>query len=194
MGAEPGPERGGAGSGHARHRAGDPAIGQQNPERQFHQLLLDNLGRLRRYARVLERDAATADDLVQDALELAWRNWRQWRPGSDIRPWLFSILHNRHVDHVRRARPPTELSDAEWAGLAVPPGHERESRMRDLVRVLAQLPDEQREVLLLVVVEGMRYQDAAGILGVPAGTVMSRLHRGRERLRQLMMEQGGMEP
>lgn len=63
----------------------------------------------------------------------------------------------------------------------MPPGHERESRMRDLVRVLAQLPDEQREVLLLVVVEGMRYQDAAGILGVPAGTVMSRLHRGRER-------------
>ncbi|WP_434635150.1 sigma-70 family RNA polymerase sigma factor [Chromobacterium sp. CV08] len=156
--------------------------------------MLDNLDRLRRYARVLERNPAAADDLVQDALESAWRNWRQWRPGSDIRPWLFSILHNRHVDHVRRARPPTELSDAEWERLAVPPCHERESRMRDLGRVLNRLPDEQREVLLLVVVEEMRYQDVAGMLGVPAGTVMSRLHRGRERLRQLMMEQGGMEP
>nr|WP_255409610.1 sigma-70 family RNA polymerase sigma factor [Chromobacterium sp. ATCC 53434] len=165
-----------------------------NPERQFHQLLLDNLDRLRRYARVLERDPAAADDLVQDTLERAWRNWRQWRSGSDIRPWLFSILHNRHVDHVRRARQATELSDAEWERLAVPPGHERESRLRDLGRILTRLPDEQREVLLLVVVEEMRYQDVASMLGVPAGTVMSRLHRGREGLRRLMTEQGGMEP
>ena len=157
-------------------------------------MLLDNLDRLRRYARVLERNAAAADDLAQDALELAWRNWRQWRPGSDIRPWLFSILHNRHVDHVRRARLPTELSDDEWARLSVPPGHESESRMRDLGRALARLPDEQREALLLVVVEEMSYQDAASALGLPIGTVMSRLHRGRERLRQLMTETGGIEP
>ncbi|UTH73238.1 sigma-70 family RNA polymerase sigma factor [Chromobacterium sp. IIBBL 290-4] len=120
-------------------------------------MLLDNLDRLRRYARVLERNAAAADDLVQDALERAWRNWRQWRTGSDIRPWLFSILHNQHVDHLRRARQPAELSEDEWERLSVPPGHESESQLRDLSRVLARLPDEQREVLLLVVVEEMRY-------------------------------------
>ncbi|AVG17482.1 sigma-70 family RNA polymerase sigma factor [Chromobacterium sp. TRC.1.1.SA] len=156
--------------------------------------MLDNLARLRRYARVLERNAAHADDLVQDTLESAWRNWRQWRPGSDIRPWLFGIMHNRHVDHVRRSRPASELPDEEWARLAVPPAHERELQLRDLDRAIARLPDEQREILLLVVVEEMRYQDAAKALGLAVGTVMSRLHRGRERLRQLMVEYGGAEP
>ncbi|MEO4030421.1 sigma-70 family RNA polymerase sigma factor [Chromobacterium vaccinii] len=169
-------------------------MGELEPERQFHRLLLDNLVRLRRYARVLERNAAHADDLVQDTLESAWRNWRQWRPGSDIRPWLFGIMHNRHVDHVRRSRPPCELSGEEWTQLAVPPAHGRELRLRDLDRAIARLPDEQREVLLLVVVEEMRYQDVAKTLGLAVGTVMSRLHRGRERLRQLMVEYGGAEP
>ncbi|MEO9383071.1 sigma-70 family RNA polymerase sigma factor [Chromobacterium phragmitis] len=169
-------------------------MGELAPERQFHRLLLDNLARLRRYARVLERNAALADDLVQDTLESAWRGWRQWRPDTDIRPWLFGIMHNRHVDHVRRSRPASELSDEEWAELAVPPAHERTLRLRDLDRAIAQLPAEQREVLLLAVVEEMRYQDIAKVLGLAMGTVMSRLHRGRERLRQLMVEYGGAKP
>ncbi|WP_024301620.1 sigma-70 family RNA polymerase sigma factor [Pseudogulbenkiania sp. MAI-1] len=162
-------------------------------EGQFHRLLLDNLSRLRRYARVLVFDASCADDLVQDTLELAWRSWRQWQPGTDVRPWLFSIMHNRHVDGQRRAARGVALPDDALAELAVPPAHERVLLMRDLANALAQLPAEQREVLLLVVVEEMRYQDAAQALGIPVGTVMSRLNRGRERLRQLMDGRGDME-
>lgn len=149
-------------------------------------MLLENLARLRRYAYVLNGEGA--DDLVQDTLELAWRNWKQWRPGSDMRPWLFSIMHNRHVDVARREKWRGELSDDEWGRLAVPPEQERALSIRDLSRSLSRLPVEQREVLLLVVVEEMSYQDAAQALGLPVGTVMSRLYRGRERLRQLMEE------
>ncbi|WP_199154327.1 sigma-70 family RNA polymerase sigma factor [Chromobacterium sp. ASV23] len=163
---------------------------QPTQERHFHQLLLDNLARLRRYARVLSRDAPNADDLVQDTLELAWRHWQQWRPDSDIRAWLFSIMHNRHIDWARQSNRHVELSDEEWARMAVPPMQEQSLQMRDLSQALSLLPDEQREILLLVVVEEMRYQDAAKMLGLPIGTVMSRLHRGRERLRQLMDEHG----
>lgn len=147
--------------------------------------LLEAMPRLRRYARALAGERAAADDLVQDTLERAWQRRSQWRSGSDLRPWLFSIMHNLRVDQLRRPEVPTQKLDDE----AVLPTRATQSdglEMNDLSNALAQLPEEQRAVLLLVALEDMRYEAVASTLGIPVGTVMSRLSRGRERLRQIL--------
>ena len=138
--------------------------------------LLTCIPRLRRYARALVGDRAAADDLVQDTLERAWGKFSLWRRGSDMRAWLFGIMHNLHVDQRRKPRLDTQELDEEASELA----------LRDLQSALSQLPDEQREVLLLVALQEMSYEEVASTLGIPVGTVMSRLSRGRERLRLLM--------
>jgi len=146
--------------------------------------LLACLPRLRRYARALLGDRSEADDLVQDTVERGWSRLSSWRRNSDMRPWLFSIMHNLHVDRLRRGAPEmVELS--EELHLAAAPSSRLE--MRDMEAALALLPPEQREVLLLVALEEMSYQEVAATLGIPPGTVMSRLSRGRERLRLLML-------
>lgn len=145
--------------------------------------LLAHIPALRRYARLLTGDATRADDLVQDTLERACRKWSLWRPGTALRPWLLSIMHNLHLNHRRDWR----LDDGhallddlpERPDPAAPAGERL-----DLERALAALPPGQRAVMLLVVVEEYTYAEAAGILDVPIGTVMSRLHRGREALRE----------
>ena len=145
--------------------------------------------RLRRYARALTGNRAIADDLVQDTLERAWGRFHLWRRGSDLRAWLFTIMHNLYVNQ-RRSRP------AEWSlevrgkksELPARATQEDNLEIRDLVAALRRLPDEQREVVLLVGLEQMSYQEAAQVLGIPLGTVMSRLSRGRERLRVLMSD------
>lgn len=139
--------------------------------------------RLRRYARVLARTTARADDLVQDTLERAWTKRHLWQDGSDLRAWAFSIMHNVYVNQARRREPEPLSDDFE---LSSPPAQERGLELRDLSRALARLPVEYREVLMLVAVEALRYADVAAILNVPVGTVMSRLSRARERLRLLM--------
>ncbi|QIB36093.1 RNA polymerase sigma factor [Ancylobacter pratisalsi] len=144
---------------------------------------------LRRYARALMREREAADDLVQDCLERAVSRWHQRRPGDDARAWIFTILHNLAMTRLRRAtqRPiHIGLDDADPANLASTARQEDGLRHRDLVNALAQLPDEQRTVLLLVTVEELSYANAAQVLGVPIGTVMSRLSRARERLAKLM--------
>ncbi|GLK71806.1 sigma-70 family RNA polymerase sigma factor [Ancylobacter dichloromethanicus] len=144
---------------------------------------------LRRYARALMRERAAADDLVQDCLERAISRWHQRRQGDDSRAWMFTILHNLAMTRLRRAsqRPiHIALDDADAANFASAARQEDGLRHRDLVNALAQLPDEQRTVLLLVTVEELSYADAAQVLGVPIGTVMSRLSRARERLAKLM--------
>jgi RNA polymerase sigma-70 factor, ECF subfamily len=144
--------------------------------------------RLRRYARVLTRDVAGADDLVQDCLTRALEKLHLWQEGTDLRAWLFTILHNQYVNHVRRAvreGVPVGLSDTEPL-LAQMPRQGKRLELRDLERALAKLPDDQRSVILLVGLEGMRYEEAAEILDVPTGTVRSRLSRGRDALRRLM--------
>ena len=148
--------------------------------------ILAEIPRLRRYARALLGDRAAADDLVQDTLERAWSRLALWRAGSDLRAWLFGIMHNLRVDQLRRPVVPTDSTDDEM--LAVPTRATQSDRleMQDLEMALGQLPDEQREVLLLVALEEMRYEDIAALLGIPLGTVMSRLSRGRERLRRIM--------
>jgi RNA polymerase sigma-70 factor (ECF subfamily) len=150
--------------------------------------LLVEIPRLRRYARALLGNRAAADDLVQDTLERAWARCALWRAGSDLRAWLFSIMHNLRIDQLRRPNLPSHSIDED--DFEVPTRATQSDRLevRDLESALRQLPDEQREVLLLVALEDLSYAEVAGMLGIPVGTVMSRLARGRERLRRLMEE------
>ena len=148
---------------------------------------------LRRYARTFVRDAAAADDLVQDTLERAISRWHQRRSDGDARTWLFTILHNLAVNHLRRAaRRGRELplDDAAESDVATPSTQEDALRRDDILAAVAQLPDDQRSVLLLVSLEDVSYAEAARILDIPIGTVMSRLARARARLLKLVEEQG----
>lgn len=157
-------------------------------------LIQEHIPRLRRYARALVRDSARADDLVQDTLERAWGKFHLWRRGSDLRAWLFSIMHNVYVNGVRKNSAAPTLLPLEDDALDVPVRADQEDglQVRDVHAALACLSQEQREVLLLVGLEEMRYEEVAKVLDVPLGTVMSRLSRGRERLRQIMA--GGAVP
>lgn len=150
------------------------------------QTLLAWLPRLRRYARALCGSREDADDLVQDTLERAWRRSALWQGVADMRAWLFGIMHNLHVDGLRQARLPTVDLDEDTPEPPMPPAQADRLAVLDLQAALAQLPAEQREVLLLVALEDMAYAEVAQALGIPVGTVMSRLSRGRERLRALM--------
>ncbi|HEX3884994.1 MAG TPA: sigma-70 family RNA polymerase sigma factor [Stellaceae bacterium] len=154
----------------------------------LHQSIEAEIPRLRRYARALCRDVAAADDLVQDCLTRALAKLHLWQEGTDLRAWLFTILHNQHVNRIRRAvreGAAVELSESEPL-LTQAPRQDRRLELRDLDSALAQLPDEQRQVILLVGLEGMRYEDVAEVLDVPVGTVRSRLSRGRDALRRLI--------
>ncbi len=147
--------------------------------------IVEFIPRLRRYARALVGDRARADDLVQDTLERAWNKFHLWRPGSDLRAWLFTVMHNVHVNQVRASRDHAMLDD-DGAEMAVAAVQGAGLELRDLERALALIPAEQREVLLLVALEDLSYAEVAHALGIPIGTVMSRLSRAREKLRILM--------
>ena len=142
--------------------------------------------RLRRYARSLVGDRAAADDLVQDTLERGWQKMALWRRGSDMRVWLFSIMHNLHVDQRRKPALTTTAMEDESFEMPSRATQADGLELRDLHAAFMQLPGEQREVMLLIVLEEMTYQDVAKALDLPLGTVMSRLSRGRARLRVLM--------
>jgi RNA polymerase sigma-70 factor (ECF subfamily) len=143
--------------------------------------------RLRRYARALTRDVISADDLVQDCLTRALGKLHLWQEGSDLRAWLFTILHNQHVNHIRRTvREGAVVTFNESDPLlSRVPQQGKRLELRDLERAMAQLPEEQRSVILLVGLEGMRYEEVAAVQHVPVGTIRSRLSRGREALRRL---------
>ena len=146
---------------------------------------------LRRYARGLVSDATRADDLVQDTLERAWSRFSLWQKRGDVRAWMFGIMHNHFIDRVRaqRSRPEDSAGD-ELPELPQRPQQTDGLEVRDLDRLLQRLPPEQREVLLLVSVEELSYQEVAAVTGVPVGTVMSRLSRARARLRDEMASPG----
>jgi RNA polymerase sigma-70 factor (ECF subfamily) len=145
--------------------------------------------RLRRYALALMRsDKDAADDLVQDCILRGLAKQHLWQEGTDLRAWLFTILHNQFINKVRRGtREATSLEVSDLDG-ATPEVANQEKRLelRDLDRALSLLPDEQRTLILLIGLEGMDYETAAKVVGVPVGTVRSRLSRGREGLRRLM--------
>src|SRR5215469_6506071 len=149
----------------------------------FALLLEEQIPRLRRYARVLTRDASRADDLVQSCLLRAIAKQHLWEPGTDLRAWLFTILHNQHVNAVRRAVREGAAVPVEDCVLTVEENAEARLELRDLDQAIARLPDEQRQVVLLVGLEGMLYEQAAEVLGISLGTVRSRLSRARDTLR-----------
>jgi RNA polymerase sigma-70 factor (ECF subfamily) len=153
----------------------------------FETEVISGLPQLRRYARALTGDPAWADDLVQDTAERALVRHGSFRAGSNLRAWLFTILRNLYIDQLRARREvAVDDENAPWRGLEAPRTEVDGLVLRDVQHALYHLPVEQREVLLLIGVEEMSYQEASTVLGVPIGTVMSRLSRAREHMRLLL--------
>ena len=154
---------------------------------EFSERVNELIPRLRRYARALTGERAAADDLVQDTLERACSKLHLWRSGSDLRAWLFTIMHNVHVNQVRsRGSAATLPLDDDFPDAPVRATQSDLLELLDLEAALSRLPTAQREVLLLVALEHLSYQQTADALGIPIGTVMSRLARARERLRLML--------
>jgi RNA polymerase sigma-70 factor (ECF subfamily) len=156
--------------------------------------LVAAIPRLRRYARVLAGDVARADDLVQDTLARAWEKRRLWQAGTDLRAWLFTIMHNVHVNQLaqRRRDAATVSLDGEdgegaWQ-IPVAATQSQRVELQEVLLLMGRLPAEQREVLLLAAVEELRYEEIAAVLAVPVGTVMSRLSRARDKLKRFVAE------
>ena len=158
---------------------------------EFARLLEAQLPRLRRYAKALTRDPSRADDLVQDTLVRAFAKQHLYQEGTNLRAWLFTLMHNQHVNDVRRnVREGNALDvDTVAADLVAVTDPTASRQLRELDEALGKLAIEQRQVILLIGLEGMSCEETAAILDVPSGTVRSRLSRGREALRRLM----GME-
>jgi RNA polymerase sigma-70 factor (ECF subfamily) len=159
--------------------------------------LLAAIPRLRRYARVLTGDVNRADDLVQETLARAWEKRRLWAAGSDLRAWLFTIMHNVFVNQRALAlREKMQVSldggegDAAWQ-IPVRAGQYTRVELTELMQHVGRLPVDQREVLLLAAVEELRYEEISIALGIPIGTVMSRLSRAREKLRNAFSDAPG---
>ena len=155
---------------------------------EFHRLIENEIPRLRRYARALTRDSNRADDLVQDTLVRGIAKAHLWQAGTDIRAWLFTIMHNQYVNDIRRTMCEQATVDVEKVAstLVATTDPTASRQLSELDRALGQLSKGQRVVVLLVGLEGMSYDEAAKILRVPIGTVRSRLARAREALRLLM--------
>jgi RNA polymerase sigma-70 factor (ECF subfamily) len=154
-------------------------------------LLPQHVPALRRYARALVGDVQMADDLVQDCLERALSRAHLWRRPGNLRAWLFTIMHNLHANDRRRAASRPRAASIDDVMEPGRPASQIESMAaREMLTALRHLSLEHRQVLLLVALEGMSYAEIAGVLGVPIGTVMSRLSRARERLRMAGGERG----
>jgi RNA polymerase sigma-70 factor, ECF subfamily len=168
-----------------RSRPGAPNSSAATPG--LHARIEALIPRLRRYARALMRDPVAADDLVQDCLVRALGKIHLWREGTDLRAWLFTILHNQSISLARRAAREREHIALQRYNpeLTLPPDQTARLEIRDLERAIAKLSDEQRAVILLIGLEGMGYDEVASVLNLPVGTVRSRLSRGRETLRSL---------
>ncbi len=156
------------------------AIGQE---------LVALLPRLRRFALVLCRWRSLADDLVQSACERALANADSWTPGTRLDAWVFRILRNNWIDHLRRSRTEGMSEDVTVQTHIVGDAGEgpilNKLLLAEVQKIIDMMPSEQREVLLLVCVEDLAYREAAEVLGVPIGTVMSRLARARKRLAEM---------
>ena len=145
------------------------------------------LPRLRRFARVITRHVQDADDLVQVAIEKALTHADQWRPESRLDSWMFGIMKNAWIDEIRARHRRSRVLAPEEAGLDV---GDRSAEDRDIAlsvqAAMARLPDEQRLAIALVLVEGLSYKEAAETLGIPIGTLTSRLARGREAMQAVL--------
>ena len=153
------------------------------------QAILAEMPRLRRYARALLRDADTADDLVQDCLERALNRLDNWQRGENPRRWLFTIMHNLFIDQMRRAKAPHDSlhrPDGSVVEIAEPPAQMDSLNSRDVLEALQGIHPDRRAALVLVAVEGMSYAEAATVLDIPSGTLMSRIARARGELKRVL--------
>lgn len=156
--------------------------------------LVSHLPALRAFALSLTREGASADDLVQDTIVKAWTNMDKFQPGTNLRAWLFTILRNTFYSDRRKTR--REVSDSDGihaARQATRPEHDGRLALNDFRAAFEQLPDEQREALILVGAYGFSYEEAAGMTAVAVGTVKSRANRGRRRLAELLQLEDGEE-
>jgi len=152
----------------------------------YARLLEEQIPALRRYAFALVRDHDAADDLVQDCLERALSRWYLRRPGGDLRAWLFTILRNLYVSAYRTRKRRDIWTTIDEAQSSIEPEQEAGLQAHDVLAAIDQLPEEQKSLLLLISVEDLSYEQAARVLAIPIGTVMSRLFRARQRLRTVM--------
>ena len=161
---------------------------------EFEALLREHWPRLRRFAFSLSRDAADADDLVQAVAERAMRSIDQWQPGTRFDSWLFRIARNHWIDTVRarsrQAKRFVPAEEGEPIGFDPRPGTEAAIDLKRAMAAMQRLPQEQREVVALILIDGIGYREAAETLGLPVGTVSSRLVRGRKALLTLLGESG----
>ncbi|MDR7031789.1 sigma-70 family RNA polymerase sigma factor [Mesorhizobium sp. BE184] len=151
--------------------------------------ILNEIPRLRRYARSLLRDRDAADDLVQDCLERALLRLDNWQTGETPRKWLFTIMHHLFIDGLRRTsrRGEAAMLPLDAGEVSSVPAEQAENMAsRAIIDALQAIGPDRRAALVMVAIEGFSYAEAATILGVPAGTLMSRIARGREDLRVLL--------
>lgn len=149
--------------------------------------LVEHLPALRAFAISLTRNASTADDMVQDTVVKAWTNIEKFQAGTNMRAWLFTILRNTFYSSRRKARREVaDIDNIHTESVAEKPAHDGQLQMTDFREAFAQLPDEQRETLLLVGASGFSYEEAAEMCGVAVGTIKSRANRGRKKLAELM--------
>ena len=154
--------------------------------------LAELLPRLRRFAHALARSPADADDLVQGSIERALRSRSQWQPGTRLDSWMYRITRNLWIDTVRSRRRKEDLhaplEEAELIGEDPREAIEAAIDLKKAMAAMQRLPEEQREVVALILIEGFGYRESSEILGLPIGTVSSRLVRGRNALLQMMGE------
>jgi len=156
--------------------------------------LVEHLPAMRAFAISLTRNNSVADDMVQDAVVKAWTNIEKFSAGTNMRAWLFTILRNTYYSHRRKLR--REVADPDGAftqGLAEKPAHDGHLQIADFRKAFDQLPDEQREALILVGASGFSYEEAAGMCSVAVGTIKSRANRGRAKLAELLALDEGEE-
>jgi len=158
---------------------------------QVRRQIVELLPRLRRFARAVARNAHDADDLVQLSIERALLKYDQWRPELKFDGWMFGIMRNAWIDEVRSRSRRDRIFAPEEAGVTVgDDGTESQMRLLAVQRAVADLPEEQRLAVALVLVEGLSYKEAAAVLEVPIGTLTSRLARGRETLQAALSDRG----
>lgn len=149
--------------------------------------LLTHLPALRAFALSLTRNRATADDMMQDTVLKAWTNMDKFDPGTNLRAWLFTILRNNFYSSRRKLnREVADVDNVFSDNLSVKPEHDGRLQMMDFKQALNELPDEQREALILVGASGFSYEDAADMCGVATGTIKSRVNRARAKLTELL--------
>jgi RNA polymerase sigma-70 factor (ECF subfamily) len=152
--------------------------------------IIELIPRLRIYARALTRDYDRAEDLLQDSLERAYSRFHYFKKGSNLKSWLFTIMHNLNANDARKYNNGPEFVSVEQDGEL--PSWDSSGddgiEISDLYQALSALSDQQREIIVLVCLEDMSYKEVARVLDIPEGTVMSRLYRARENLRAIMTE------